>query len=67
MNKINFMFLENTAGVKNLNVTQSLPCENSKISSWEQRNGCSLPEDLQLFYASCDGFKLTWSYKLDGT
>ncbi|XP_050538150.1 tubulin polyglutamylase complex subunit 2 [Daktulosphaira vitifoliae] len=58
--------LENTAGVNNLNVTHSLPCDNNKISSWEQYNGCSLPDDLRHFYASCDGFKLTWSYKLDG-
>ncbi|KAL5244597.1 hypothetical protein ACI65C_012007 [Semiaphis heraclei] len=58
--------LENTAGVRNLTVKQSLPCDKAKISLWEQRNGCLLPDDVRSFYASCDGFKLTWSYRVEG-
>lgn len=63
---IYFQIPENTAGVRNLVVKQSLPCDKAKINLWEQRNGCMLPDDVRLFYASCDGFKLTWSYKIDG-
>ncbi|XP_025191563.1 tubulin polyglutamylase complex subunit 2 [Melanaphis sacchari] len=58
--------LENTTGVRNLTVKQSLPCDKTKISLWEQRNGCLLPDDVKSFYLSCDGFKLTWSYRVEG-
>ncbi|VVC38091.1 Hypothetical protein CINCED_3A017933 [Cinara cedri] len=58
--------LENTPGVRNVTVKPSLPCDKAKISLWEQRNACLLPDDIRSFYASCDGFKLTWSYKLEG-
>ncbi|XP_003240263.1 tubulin polyglutamylase complex subunit 2-like [Acyrthosiphon pisum] len=58
--------LENTAGVRNVTVKQSLPCDKAKIGLWEHRNACLLPDDLRSFYASCDGFKLTWSYRVEG-
>lgn len=57
---------ENTPGVRNLAVKQCLPCDKAKISLWEQRNACQLPDDVRSFYASCDGFKLTWSYRVEG-
>lgn len=56
----------NTPGVRNLIVKPSLPCDKAKISLWEQRNACLLPDDVRAFYMSCDGFKLTWSYKVEG-
>lgn len=58
--------LEHTSGVRNLVVKQNLPCDVAKISLWEQRNACFLPDDIKAFYSSCDGFKLTWSYKVEG-
>lgn len=61
-----FRFSGNTAGVRNVTVKPSLPCDKAKISLWEQRNACQLPDDVRAFYASCDGFKLTWSYKVEG-
>lgn len=61
-----YVLTENTAGVRNLVVKRSLPCDKAKISLWEQRNACLLPDDVRSFYASCDGFKLTWSYRVEG-
>ncbi|XP_050433141.1 tubulin polyglutamylase complex subunit 2 [Adelges cooleyi] len=58
--------LENTHGVNNVTIKQFLPCDKAKITAWEQRNACVLPDDVRQFYSSCDGFKLTWSYKIDG-
>lgn len=41
------------------------PAERHAIVSWEQKNACSLPDDLKNFYLMTDGFHMTWSVKFD--
>ncbi|XP_048487936.1 tubulin polyglutamylase complex subunit 2 isoform X2 [Plutella xylostella] len=40
-----------------------MSCDRVALSTWEQRHSAALPEDLRNFYASTDGFQLTWHYK----
>ncbi|KAK0092151.1 hypothetical protein PV326_002080 [Microctonus aethiopoides] len=58
--------LENSPCVKNVKVERRSACERSALSSWEQRHCCMLPEDLKNFYASIDGFLLTWCLDISG-
>lgn len=58
--------LENSPCVKNVKVERRSACERSALSSWEQRHCCMLPEDLKSFYASIDGFLLTWCLDISG-
>lgn len=58
--------LENNPCVRNVKVERRMACERSVLSSWEQRHCCFLPEDLKNFYASIDGFSLTWSLDIAG-
>ncbi|KAM4808388.1 tubulin polyglutamylase complex subunit 2 [Rhinophrynus dorsalis] len=57
--------LESSPGVTEVKVEEKLPAEQHMIVSWEQQNSCTLPEDLKNFYLMTDGFKMTWSVKLD--
>lgn len=58
--------LENSPCVRNVKVERRNACERSALSTWEQRHCCLLPEDLKSFYASIDGFQLTWSLDISG-
>ncbi|XP_057326167.1 tubulin polyglutamylase complex subunit 2 [Microplitis mediator] len=58
--------LEASPCVKNVKVERRSACERSAISSWEQKHCCLLPDDLKRFYASTDGFSLTWSLDIAG-
>lgn len=58
--------LEASPCVKHVKVERRSACDRSALSSWEQRHGCLLPEDLKSFYASIDGFSLTWSLDIAG-
>lgn len=57
--------LEKKTGVCKIELDQRAPADRHAVLMWEQRNGCFLPEDLKNFYLTTDGFKLTWSVKLD--
>ncbi|XP_069482969.1 tubulin polyglutamylase complex subunit 2 [Ambystoma mexicanum] len=58
--------LETSPGVTEVNFSERPAAERHKIVSWEQKNSCSLPEDLKNFYLMTDGFQMTWSIKFDG-
>ncbi|XP_068621483.1 tubulin polyglutamylase complex subunit 2 [Battus philenor] len=58
--------LESDPRITNVVVERRLPCDRLAISNWEQRHSTVLPEDLRNFYASSDGFQLTWNYKYSG-
>ncbi|XP_036275501.1 tubulin polyglutamylase complex subunit 2 isoform X3 [Pipistrellus kuhlii] len=57
--------LESSPGVTEVTLMEKPPAERHMISSWEQRNNCTLPEDLKNFYLVTNGFHMTWSVKLD--
>ncbi|XP_065202705.1 tubulin polyglutamylase complex subunit 2 [Planococcus citri] len=52
--------LKNTKTIVSLNIENRIPCNRLTISAWEQNNSITLPQDLKEFYASTDGFFLTW-------
>ncbi|XP_047118479.1 tubulin polyglutamylase complex subunit 2 [Schistocerca piceifrons] len=58
--------LESRPGVKDVSLERRLPCERALLGAWEQRHCCALPADLRHFYASTDGFLLSWSYEYAG-
>lgn len=58
--------LESTPCVKNVQVERRSGCERNALTTWEQRHCCMLPEDVRNFYASIDGFLLTWSLEISG-
>ncbi|XP_015126950.1 tubulin polyglutamylase complex subunit 2 [Diachasma alloeum] len=58
--------LEASPCVRHVKVERRSACDRSALSSWEQRHCCLLPEDLKSFYASIDGFSLTWSLDIAG-
>ncbi|XP_020706197.2 tubulin polyglutamylase complex subunit 2 [Athalia rosae] len=58
--------LEGTPCVKNVQVERRLGCDRSALATWEQRHCCVFPDDLRNFYASVDGFLLTWSFEISG-
>lgn len=58
--------LENSPCVKNVRIERRNGCEPGAITSWEQRHCCALPEDVRNFYASIDGFLLSWSLEIAG-
>ncbi|XP_077202703.1 tubulin polyglutamylase complex subunit 2 isoform X2 [Paroedura picta] len=57
--------LEAAPGVAEVTFVEKEPAERHAIISWEQKNGCVLPEDLKNFYMMVDGFHMTWSIKMD--
>ncbi|XP_051895620.1 tubulin polyglutamylase complex subunit 2 isoform X2 [Pristis pectinata] len=59
--------LESQPGVTEVRFVEKEPAERHMIVSWEQKNCCSLPEDLRNFYLMTDGFLMTWSIKFDGS
>ncbi|XP_069780224.1 tubulin polyglutamylase complex subunit 2 isoform X2 [Narcine bancroftii] len=59
--------LKSRPGITEVRYVEKEPAERHMIVSWEQKNCCSLPEDLRNFYLMTDGFLLTWSVKFDGT
>ncbi|XP_046734308.1 tubulin polyglutamylase complex subunit 2 [Diprion similis] len=58
--------LEGTPCVKNVQVDRRPGCDRNALVSWEQRHCCVMPDDLRNFYASIDGFLLTWSLEISG-
>ncbi|XP_051164020.1 tubulin polyglutamylase complex subunit 2 isoform X2 [Leptopilina boulardi] len=58
--------LENSPCVKNVEIDMRSPCDRVALSTWEQRHCCNLPEEMRNFYASVDGFLLTWSLDISG-
>ncbi|KAI5091452.1 tubulin polyglutamylase complex subunit 2 [Silurus meridionalis] len=57
--------LRSFPGVSNVRFVEKEPAEKRCLLSWEQKNNCTLPEDLKDFYLTTDGFTLTWSAKLE--
>ncbi|KAL0849570.1 hypothetical protein ABMA28_013834 [Loxostege sticticalis] len=55
--------LESDPRICNVSVERRSPCDRVALSTWEQRHSAMLPDDLRNFYASSDGFQLTWHYK----
>ncbi|KPJ11914.1 Tubulin polyglutamylase complex subunit 2 [Papilio machaon] len=55
--------LESDPRISNVVVERRQPCDRIAISNWEQRHSTILPDDLRNFYASSDGFLLTWNFK----
>ncbi|XP_061380759.1 LOW QUALITY PROTEIN: tubulin polyglutamylase complex subunit 2 [Danaus plexippus] len=55
--------LESDPRISNVEVERRQPCDRIALSNWEQKHSTVLPEDLRNFYASTDGFLLTWHYK----
>lgn len=47
-------------------VERRAPCDRVALTNWEQKHSAVLPDDLRNFYASSDGFQLTWHYKYSG-
>ncbi|XP_071498810.1 tubulin polyglutamylase complex subunit 2-like [Diadema antillarum] len=58
--------LEKRPGVCNIELHERPQVMRHHLTSWEQRNACTLPDDLKSFYQMTDGMLLTWSVKLDG-
>ncbi|MEE6457808.1 hypothetical protein FKM82_000041 [Ascaphus truei] len=58
--------LESSPGIAEVKFESKPPAERHMIVSWEQKNTCTLPEDLKNFYLMTDGFQMTWNVKLDG-
>ncbi|XP_053304378.1 tubulin polyglutamylase complex subunit 2 [Spea bombifrons] len=59
--------LEASPGVTEVTFEEKPPAERRLIINWEQKNACSLPEDLKNFYLMTDGFQMSWSVKLSDT
>ncbi|XP_068128039.1 tubulin polyglutamylase complex subunit 2 [Hyperolius riggenbachi] len=57
--------LESSPGVTEVKFEVISPAERQAVVSWEQKHGCTLPEDLKNFYLMTDGFHMSWSVKLD--
>ncbi|XP_075439832.1 tubulin polyglutamylase complex subunit 2-like [Ascaphus truei] len=57
--------LESSPGIAEVKFESKPPAERHMIVSWEQKNTCTLPEDLKNFYLMTDGFQMTWNVKLD--
>ncbi|XP_072269620.1 tubulin polyglutamylase complex subunit 2 [Pyxicephalus adspersus] len=57
--------LESSPGVSEVKFEEIPPAERHTISTWEQKHGCTLPEDMKNFYLMTDGFLMTWFVKLD--
>ncbi|XP_058795657.1 tubulin polyglutamylase complex subunit 2 [Phymastichus coffea] len=58
--------LEANPCVKNVQLERRGACDRAALSTWEQKHCCLLTEDLRNFYASTDGFLLTWSLEISG-
>ncbi|KAK3098945.1 hypothetical protein FSP39_024541 [Pinctada imbricata] len=58
-------YLEKKTGVTKVDLEQRGPADRHAVLMWEQRNTCMLPDDLKNFYMTNDGFRLTWSIKMD--
>uniref|UniRef100_A0A8C5LQ67 Tubulin polyglutamylase complex subunit 2 n=1 Tax=Leptobrachium leishanense TaxID=445787 RepID=A0A8C5LQ67_9ANUR len=56
--------LESSPGVTEVKFEEKRPAERHMIVNWEQKNGCTLPDDLKNFYLMTDGFQMTWNVKL---
>lgn len=50
-------------GIVALNIEKRPPSSRLIVAAWEQNNGVSLPTDLREFYASTDGFEMSWKYQ----
>lgn len=59
--------LEKRPGVCDVKLTGGEPAERHQLVGWEQRNGCTLPDDLKNFYLTTDGVLLTWSAFTEGS
>ncbi|XP_053557024.1 tubulin polyglutamylase complex subunit 2 [Bombina bombina] len=57
--------LESSPGVTEVKFEEKPPAERHMIVSWEQKNSCTLPDDLKNFYLMTDGFQMTWNVKID--
>lgn len=49
-------------GVRSRHLTRYPPASHYEITTWEQKHGVLLPEDLRTFYQSTDGFLFQWNY-----
>lgn len=58
-------YLESREEVCDINIQDVNGVSNSLINDWENRNLCSLPQDLKSFYSSQNGLLIEWSIKLD--
>ncbi|KAM8961629.1 tubulin polyglutamylase complex subunit 2 isoform 2-T2 [Pelodytes ibericus] len=59
-----YTILESSPGVTEVTFEEKGPAERHLILAWEQKNGCTLPEDLKNFYLMTDGFQMSWKMKL---
>ncbi|XP_063312863.1 tubulin polyglutamylase complex subunit 2 isoform X2 [Pelobates fuscus] len=57
--------LESSPGVTDVMFEEKRPAERHMIVNWEQKNGCTLPDDLKNFYLMTDGFQMSWNVKLN--
>jgi len=47
--------------IKDIKMVLRPPVSSSLLTAWERRHGVRLPSDLRGYYASTNGFRLTWS------
>ncbi|KAK4871964.1 hypothetical protein RN001_016088 [Aquatica leii] len=58
--------LKKCVGVRNTSLSKVPSTTYADITTWEQKYGVLMPEDLRSFYASSNGFQFDWSYTFAG-
>lgn len=59
-------YLSNSTHVSNIKIKERQPANIQLLTSWEVKNNYSLPNDLQQFYLTNNGFSLEWSVTING-
>ncbi|RNA15524.1 dnaJ -like protein [Brachionus plicatilis] len=58
-------YLESREEVCDIKINETYSVSSSQLNDWENRNLCSLPQDLRNFYSNHNGISIEWSVKID--
>ncbi|XP_035208243.1 tubulin polyglutamylase complex subunit 2-like isoform X2 [Stegodyphus dumicola] len=59
-------YFEKLPCVKSTVISEKAHVQEAAITLWEQKNGCTLPQDLKNFYLATDGLQIKWFWKQRG-
>ncbi|XP_042902735.1 tubulin polyglutamylase complex subunit 2 isoform X2 [Parasteatoda tepidariorum] len=56
-------YFEKLPCVKSTVISEKAHVQEAALTAWEQKNGCTLPQDLKNFYLATDGLQIKWFWK----
>ncbi|XP_015908033.1 tubulin polyglutamylase complex subunit 2 isoform X1 [Parasteatoda tepidariorum] len=59
-------YFEKLPCVKSTVISEKAHVQEAALTAWEQKNGCTLPQDLKNFYLATDGLQIKWFWKQRG-